>query len=342
MRVITLPHEKVNLVWSTDWHIAAEPPGRRSDDYQAAILRKLKFIGELTHRLNGAALCGGDVFHVKNAKSPSNSLSLIAELITTLQEFPYGGVFGSVGNHDLSFDRMDSLPSQPLGVLIAAGVYYNLNEEPVVFTTQDFSVSVLVETFPYERGDVLLEHLLQVGYRPTFTCDAGEFTPTYRIAILHAYGEPGKGGTLFGEPKIGYDQVAHLDYDFMCWGHDHSRKETEQVGNITHVNLGSLARAALATDEVDRPVVAAILSFATDGVRYKEKEVPVTPLQIAFTTADKPMEKVAKSDAVKEFFAEMDEQVGDIETTDVREILETICPDEDKPVLGIVYEVCGI
>ncbi len=35
------PKNRVNLVWSTDWHFSDIPPGRRKDDYRSALLDKL-------------------------------------------------------------------------------------------------------------------------------------------------------------------------------------------------------------------------------------------------------------------------------------------------------------
>lgn len=334
MKTVKLQHDKVNFVYSTDWHTSTRPPGRRQDDYQAAILSKVQFVCDLTHKLHGIGLCGGDVFHVKNPKSPANGFSLLFPLLRLLRQFPTGQIYGAVGNHDITYDRMDSLPQQPLGLLVAAGVYYNLNDEPVLFVNEDESVKVLVETFPYEHGAETLARLLQTDKRPSGV--------THRIGIVHAYGEPGNGGDMFGEPKIGYNQIKHLDYDFMLWGHDHSRHDTVEVGNITHVNLGSLARAAYDYDELDRPVVATIISFAADGIRYKEKEIPVTPLNIAFKAVDKPVEDVSKSDELKEFFAVMDAQVGDLETTDPNEIIKALCPVDDPKLLSLVKELCDI
>ena len=146
---------------------------------------------------------------------------------------------------------------------------------------------------------------------------------------------------MFGE-AIGYNQIKDVDYDFLLWGHDHSRHETVKVGTPTHINLGSLARAAYDYDELDRPVVATILSFSEEGVKYKEKEVPVTPLAIAFKTADKPVVDVVKSDEIKEFFAAMEEQVGGIESTDPREILKTLCPADEPELLEMVNELCEL
>jgi hypothetical protein len=243
-------------------------------------------------------------------------------------------MYGSVGNHDLTYDRMDTLPHQPLGLLIAAGVYRDLNEEPVLFVNEDETVKVLVETFPYEHGVETLQRLLETGKRPEGV--------THRIGIVHAYGRSGDGNSFFGEIQIGYNQLQHLDYDFMLWGHDHARHETETVGNITHVNLGSLARAAYDYDELDRPVIATILSFAEDGIRYKEKEIPVKPLDIAFKAADKPVEDVAKSEEFKEFFDAMDAQVGDIETTDPLEVIRSLCPTDEQPLFNLVKDLCDI
>ena len=334
MKIVKLHHDKVNFVYSTDWHASTKPPGRRQDDYQAAILSKVQFICDLTHKIHGVGLCGGDVFHVKNPKSQANGFPLLFPLLRLLRQFPTGQIYGSVGNHDIMYDRMDSLPHQPLGILVAAGAYCNLNDEPVLFVNEDESVKVLVETLPYAHtGAEALQGLLASGPRPK--------EATYRVGIVHAYGEPGNGGGMFGE-AIGYNQIQHLDYDYLLWGHDHSRHDTVKVGNITHINLGSLARAAYDYDELDRPVVATILSFATDGIRYKEKEIPVSPLNIAFKAVDKPVEDVSKSDEIKEFFAAMDEQVNDIESTDPGEVLKLLCPADEPELLQMILELCEL
>jgi hypothetical protein len=330
--LVSDPKNRVNLVFSTDWHASETPPGRRGDDYKSAILGKIDYVRQLTERYNGAALCGADVFHHKSPKHAGNSYRLIVELYHALRSFPTGRVYGSVGNHDLSMDRMDSLPRQPLGLLISIGAYHNLNVEPVMFHNADESVKVVVETFPYAGGEETLERLLQSGPR---------LPDTYRVGIVHAYGVSGGAGTLFGERKIGYNEVKDLDYDFFLWGHDHSRHETETVGNITHINLGSIARAALDTDVKDRPVVATLLSFAADGIRMKECPIPVKPLEVCFRTADKGMEAVAKSEEVKGFLEEMDQTVDGIQTADPAVIVKELCQDDPK-LLSLIRELCEL
>jgi hypothetical protein len=330
---IQLSHDKVNLIWFTDPHFSEIAPGRRGDDYKNALFSKLNFVSDLTTKLNGVGICGGDVFNEKKPKHPANSFSVIVGLLHAFRGFPTGCVYGSVGNHDLSYDRMDSLPTQPLGLLIAAGVYRDLNRESVLFSNADGTVTVQVQTFPYADGEQTLKNLQAAGPRHP--------EAKYRVGIVHAYGEPGSGGTLYGEPKIGYNQVANLDFDFLLWGHDHSRKETETVGNITHVNLGSMARAAFSYDEKERPVSAAIISFALDGVRYKEKPIPVQPLEVVFVHADKGVEKVGKSSTVLDFFSQMDDAVEGIETSEPREVAKELAGNDLK-LLELVLGLCNL
>jgi DNA repair exonuclease SbcCD nuclease subunit len=328
------PKNRVNLVWSTDWHLTEVPPSRRKDDYRAAILAKIEYIRGLTERLNGAGLCGGDVFHYKPPRHQGNSFRLLIDLINILRRFPQGRVFGSVGNHDLNYDRMDSLSHQPLGLLIELGVYQDLNKDTVLFTNNDETVKVSVETFPYLADGKALGAILAAGPRLPGV--------DHRIGIVHAYGHPGDAGSLFGEPTLGYNQLKDVDFDFLLWGHDHSRKETEQVGRVTHINLGSLARAAFSYDEVDRPVVATVLSFKPDGnVAYKEQELPIKPLEIAFQTADKGMERVGKSDDIQTFFEGMDEQVAGLDITDSRAVIHELCAGEPKLEQKIL-ELCEL
>jgi hypothetical protein len=328
------PKNRVNLVWSTDWHLTDIPPARRKDDYRNAILAKIEFIRDLVEKLNGAGLCGGDVFHYKIPKHAGNSIRLIIDLMHALRKFPQGKVFGSIGNHDLSWDRMDTLPRQPLGLLIAVGAYHDLNTEPVIFTNADDTVRVSVETFPFAEGDVTIQNIKNADPRQPHV--------DHRIGIVHAYGHPGDAGSMFGTRTIGYNELTGTDFDILLWGHDHSRHETVEVGGCTHINLGSLARAAFTYDEVERPVCAAILSFEPSGAfKYGEKEIPVKPLQIAFAAADKGVEQVAKSDDITSFFADMDAAVQGIEVNDPKVVIKELCAG-DINLENLILELCDL
>jgi hypothetical protein len=336
---IQLKHKDINLVFGTDFHLSAIAPGRRADDYQGAILEKIQFMSDLAFKIHGVGLVGGDVFHHKKPKAAGNTMGLIESTARLFSGFPLGKVFGAIGNHDLSWDRMDSLPHQPLGILIAAGVYHNLVEQSVVFSNLDNSVKVLVEAFPYCHETELLPLMLNSGPKPADI--------DYRVGLVHGYGHPDAKNATFGSSgipydPIGYDVLADLDYDFLCWGHDHSRKETVTVGNVTHINFGSLARAAFNEDENDRVVSVGIMSFSKEGYRYKEKAVPIKPIDAIFVSTDRAMKKIASSKEVSELFSDMDTAVDGIETSDEAEVLKQLCPAEEKSVLDRALTLCEL
>jgi DNA repair exonuclease SbcCD nuclease subunit len=332
--LLRLPYPDVRFTWSTDWHFSTVPPGRRADDYCQALFDKLEFIRETTEQLHAVHLCGADVFHHKKPTHPGNSFNLIVRLLHMMHRFPTSMIYGSVGNHDLSWDRMDSLPHQPLGLLIAAGVYHDLTADPIIFTNEDDTVRVLVESWPYDDEEATFQRILKSSKVRPAGID-------YRIGIVHAFGQPGNRGNLYDSAIIGYNELKDVDYDFLLWGHDHSYKKTVTVGNVTHVNFGALARAAYNFDEVNRKVLLGVMAFSKEGIKYKEKEIPVKPLELVFSTADKGMDKVVKSDAVKNFFSDMDEAVSGIESIDPRTVLRSLCP-EDTKLVAFTEELCGL
>ena len=229
---------------------------------------------------------------------------------------------------------MASLPHQPLGVLIASQAYHNLVDEPVIFTNEDESVRVLVEAFPYADELVTLDRILECGKTRPAGID-------YRIGIVHQFGTPGNRSNLYDNVKIGYNELKDVEYDFLFWGHDHSRKQTVTVGNVTHINVGSMARAAFDYDEVNRPVVAVILALSKEGVKIQERPIPVKPLDLVFSKSDKGMEQVQKTNEVTEFFSDMDEAVGGIESADPRTVFRALCP-EDPKLVEFTEDLCGI
>jgi len=334
MQVIRLPHDSVNCVFTTDWHLSDTPPGRRTGNYREEILAKVKFCSGLAHQVNGIGLFGGDLFHSKNPRSPGNTFALQTRLEYALRLFPNGTLYGTHGNHDVWMDRTDSIPSQPIGALIASGALTDISNESIIFENNDGSVRVQVDAYPYADDMVTLDRVLNAAPR-----EAGV---TYRVVLMHQYGNPGDNPTMFEHPIIGFNQMAGCDYDMALWGHDHSRTDTVTVGNTTHVRLGSLSRASLAMDEVDRPVCAAVISFKAHKIGFKEVPIPVKPLEIAFTAANNEVERVRQSDEVIEFFKEMDTAVTGVESTDPRTVLRELCPADEPKLYDLAAELCGL
>lgn len=317
MQIIKLDTDILRFVYTTDWHLTDQPPGRRTKGYREEIMAKVEFVRDLTVKLRAVGLFGGDMFHSKHPRAQGNTFSLLARLETTLRGFYLGYLPGTHGNHDLYMDRIDSIPHQPIGSLIASGALRDLSTGSMIFENRDGSSRVQVDSYPYTSDDLYaLDRVLNAPPR--------EEGVTHRIVLMHQYGNPGNNPHMHDTPTIGFNRMAECDYDFALWGHDHSRTETVTVGKCTHVRLGSLSRASLADDEVDREVAAAVLSFKGTQVGFKEVPIPVQPLKIAFVTADREIEKVKESVDVVTYLREMDLAVEGIESSDPREVMKQI------------------
>jgi hypothetical protein len=328
-----LPTQDVFSVFGTDAHLSDKPPGSRSATYATDILAKLSFCAKLANKVRGVFLFGGDMFHAQNPNASGNTFHLVNRAIDVLQESPYSRVFGIPGNHDLFADRLDSLPQQPLGSLLASGVFHNLADESLILENVDGTLRVQIDGCPYFSNDI--DAIEWVKTRP-----AREEGVRWRVVLMHQYCAPGDAPMMFQHPIIGLDQMTDCDYDLALWGHDHSRLEPVWVGKCMHVRLGSLSRASLAMDEVDRPVNAAVLCFTPEDVLLREVTVPVRPLEVAFSSAHKVVEQVGVLDSVVEYFRSMDATVAMVESEDPREIMRQLSGEETS-VFNRASAYCG-
>ena len=352
-RKVPVDHEtRVNLVFVTDVHLAAKPIGRRQDTYADEILGKLEWTGQLAAKLRGAVVCGGDLFHVKNPRSDSNPLGFIRRVLTTLQGFPTGCAYGAVGNHDITADNLNSLADQPMGLLMASGAYC---DEAVVFESNHGlanAIRVLVKPFNYVNKEdlhvAIQEHSAAVrAEMESFEAnqlDWDEKPWHYVVAVVHAFNKVGRTEMMFGaDLAIGHDDLKDTVYNAVLWGHDHARKGIIVPADghgPTHVQLGSLARAAWASDEIDRPVAAAVLSFDFEGMKIVEKDVPVKPLTLAFHTADIQIDKVERREDVTEFLAGLEAHADAVDSEDPMEILQTLT--DDATIIQTIADACEL
>lgn len=313
-----------NFIWITDLHLSDEPPGRRSDAYTDQIFTKLEQVRGLCHQHDAICLVGGDVFHVKNPKSSANSHSLIRRSIELFGAFPTGRVYGCVGNHDIRYDRLDTLPEQPLGVLAEAGVY-KIIDGSVMFG------DIQIDSYDYAESGLIYQRLKT----------SGERKGRHRFGIVHASACQGDSREFFGDTIIGYNQLADLDYDILMWGHDHTRVETQQSGNVVHINMGSLSRASLSEDETDRQISAVMISVTGEEITITELPLEVVPLAQAFRIEDKAITEIKESNGMKQFFSELSESVQGIQSSDPIEVLESLCK-EDTALLAHVKEKCKL
>jgi predicted phosphodiesterase len=322
--------QRAEFAFITDLHLSAHPPGRRVDDYETAIINKLATVREWTQNRNSICLCGGDVLHIKSPFSKANSNRMLNRVIDLFKGFNTGKVYGIVGNHDIQFDRHDTFDHQPLGILAHAGAYEVLEGSTIFEDPNGLRVEVV--PFHYEDDMVLLQRILNTPKRANGV--------DYRIGMAHAMARPGGAQSHFGNPIIGYDLLEDIDFDVFLWGHDHSHVEDTEVGKCLHIHPGSLARAALASDEVDRDIYAVGLRFVdSESWGILKKPLPTAPLEVAFRVADKDIVKASETTEVKGFVKELGARLGSIATIDAIEVIEELC-GTDIPLKDTVTELC--
>jgi DNA repair exonuclease SbcCD nuclease subunit len=277
----------INFVTFTDLHISDTPPTARTDDYLAAILSKLEQVKLIAQKLEcSAVLCAGDVFHLKSPWKVSHSLTQI--VIKVFKNFPCPIVI-LAGNHDLSANRVDSLPKQPLGTIFESGAAHNVLESD--FYAKDGDTNVLVRGVPYSEA---------ISLADLPKSNSGEF----EILLLHWFASEA-GGDFFGSKMFSYKELGESSSaDVFVIGHDHRDGGISTLnisGRPRHfINVGALSRGSLDEDNLKRDVKVGIISVTGEDCVIRQVKLKVQPVSKIFDLAAR--EKKSQDKTVVENF----------------------------------------
>lgn len=228
-----------NIIFVGDVHLKGSSPISRKDDYPEVILNKIKYIADYAEEIGCKhILFLGDIFDTVN---------------TSLQYFSYAlsvfknirdrgiGLYTIVGNHDIRYESLDSLPTTPLGILVKSNIIS------------------LLDTL--EVDDVRI-----VGCHYSKDPEQNKYTNNYSILLLHKFYEAG-----FGEVPLTREDTINLGYDTYILGHDHKPYSTQVIRDglktIQIYRTGSLARNS--SDQYNRIRVPRFLVFNTDDKSYE-------------------------------------------------------------------------
>lgn len=198
------------VIFIGDTHLKATQPVSRKDDFPIAILKKLEHISQNVNPARfGTFILLGDVFD-----SPITSLPYLATVINTFKRISERGVtvYTIVGNHDIKNNRMDSLESSALGILLSTGY--------VKLAPKEFEIENTVFRC-YNYPDDLEE----------------KKTNKYEVCVAHRYYEFGLAWDSLQEAD-----VKRLNYNAMVLGHLHAPCDTQTIGNTILYRPGSLSR----------------------------------------------------------------------------------------------------
>ena len=271
---------EIRFLTSSDEHISDLAVGYRKDDYRSAILGKIAWQGLEAQRFNAnAVLRGGDLFHVK--RPGSNSMRTLATLARIHRSY-HCPTYALAGNHDITNNDLETVPSQPLGVLLKSEVLRELTEENFV----SGSMKVRVVGVPYTTD-------LEVGGLQELVRKKDE---TYTVAVVHALAAmapPEKIQSFFNEKIFDYrDLVFDGCPDVYIFGHYHKDQGIVDHLGVKFVNLGAISRGALTLENLERKPKVSLIKFDSRGVSVEESIVPHDdPLKVFDLEKKKTVEK---------------------------------------------------
>tara|TARA_B100000745_G_scaffold273464_1_gene201880 strand:+ start:6193 stop:7170 length:978 start_codon:yes stop_codon:yes gene_type:complete len=311
----------VKIVWSTDWHVSDINPAMRIDNYEEAVFDRISQIRTICAKA-GATIClvGGDVFHVK--KSSRVRHALVARLIRELQSFPCP-VYSIVGNHDISHNNLDTLPTKPLGVVFDSGALKRLTDltleegdVSVRFLGEDFNHQIELDAFhQIQKGD---EDWLAVAYHG-YACKSGTSYP--------------------GETTFKYQDLSQLPIDDWFFGHWHIDQGIETIEGKHFVNIGSLTRGSLNLENIDRNPKAVLAVYGKGKRKLTQIKLRVKPAREIFDLQRKSRVE-AEQQKLKSFMEKL-RQTSAIADDNAGPDYETRLKSYtiDKPVLDCVQRL---
>lgn len=237
-----------------DVHLTEKPPSSCTETYLDDLFDLLEQILQIA--IEGeydAVAFAGDIFH---NKAPSRtSHALVIRFIVFLQKFPMP-VYIVVGNHDITWDRLDTLSRSPLGAVFASGAAKPLDgpADPEYMELPFYMYGIPWQQKWERFGEVLHK--------------TREITPDDHIIgpdliICHA--------PIFPAAKAPpYDYVAAEDVaaevmegTHIFYGHIHDDHGIYEIDSTVFCNHGALTRGSLAEYDINREI--AVTSWSPDG-----------------------------------------------------------------------------
>jgi DNA repair exonuclease SbcCD nuclease subunit len=261
---------EIRFLTSSDEHLTDLAPGFRKDDYGAEILSMLEWQGELARKFGAhAVLRGGDFFHVKAANKTKMRVVAQAARIHRRYSCP---IYVVAGNHDMSNNEPGSVPGQPLGVLLHAGVFELLENQ--IFEDGTLRVRVRGVSYTTDLDVDGLQDLVRKG---------DENISLAVVHLLAAMAPSERIQSFFNERVFDYrDLIFNGCPDAYVFGHYHKDQGIVEHMEVKFINLGALARGALTFENMERKPKVCLIRVTPNGVDAEEVVVPHKPAEEIF------------------------------------------------------------
>lgn len=300
-----------------DPHLDSTTPSSRIDDYSLASIDKLYALKNLciTRDVKLVVILG-DVF---NKHDQSNSY--VNRVMQVFKSFKKEGILvvSITGNHDISYEKLDTLERSPLGMLYTADLIVHLDSVSI-----DTGLGYLVGLFGLDYPDSPLpieEQSVNVG----------------RINILACHRFYNYG---FNDPhNITSDDCVSLGYNVYAMGHDHIKYETEKLGERFIIRPGSFMRTSSHRYNLERTISVDTVVFSGSSdlpqITVVRDNIPCKPASEVFSSSiyqrdvdrdinlemeslgnrvDQMLQQMESKHSSKDLFAVLDEVCTDTET----------------------------
>jgi exonuclease SbcD len=299
---------KINILVTTDWHLTCGNPVSRKDDYPSAMIDKVRQVGRIAKdNAVSAVIVPGDVFHSKR-----QSIQFMTSVVSVLKTFPCP-VYGIAGNHDLLFDRTDTMDRIPLGLLFASGAMKHLDKFKVggVYVQgQDYQANLVTPQAPS-------------GYD---LC----------IGVGHAFY---KAGQFTGEDCLAEsgEEIADKGWDILLLGHDHVEYPiTEVVGSsgrkLTVLRVGALSRGTKHIYNRVREVNVCFIQI--EGKEFHSSTIPLSVRPADEIYQEEKIEREGMASRISDFVKKLKERKPEEESSDIGKMLTEMVSDQE------VYQYC--
>jgi DNA repair exonuclease SbcCD nuclease subunit len=248
----------MRLAQINDCHLSDKAPLNRTESYLDDTVQELLNAMHIAAAEKcEAILLPGDLFHIPAASRVSHSL--VATWLSIISNSSIFEFFIAPGNHDLSAGRLDSLSTQPIGILGFHPKVTILHSGLVSFT---HGVSIRGIEWNYAMNAASMIDL----------CDV----PT-DILITHAPIAP--------RPNPFYETIQPEDLSgiakLVAYGHIHKQEHPVKInGQTTFSNPGALSRGTIGEDDLGRKPSVAVIDTDRDEVTYLT--VPHKPVEEIF------------------------------------------------------------
>lgn len=272
---------EVRIGFVGDLHLNTATPKSRIDNYPETLVEKLESLRILCLNNDIKYLVFlGDIFH-----KPAQPVSFIYQVLQKFLDFKNSGIqcYAISGNHDISFESLDTLSKSALGIL--------------------FEVNALVPFSDiYVKGTRTPVHIKGFHYTEEPT-EPDDFT-YYNIMVAHMFYE-----FDLSKESLNKEDLARLKYNMVVLGHDHTPYDllTEDTisGKVRVVRPGSFSRGTSHSYNINRSIFIDVLNI-NGQINIKRFVVPSKPSDQIFSST------VLDNTDLKELNKELSEQFIDL------------------------------